>query len=119
MPGHHPLAGRRPLELRQGAEDRKQQLAVRRGGIHLLAQRAKRDTALLEILDDGEEVHQRAAESVELPDDEAVSRTQDAEALLQADALSWWRCRVGQLFQHFTCLGISAGGIRESIVGTR
>lgn len=44
----NPLLGQGPLELRQGTKNMEQELALRRGGVHLLRQRAKCDAVLLE-----------------------------------------------------------------------
>ena len=46
-PGLHPLLYQRPLELREGAKDMKQELALRCGGVHLLSQRTEGDAARL------------------------------------------------------------------------
>src|SRR3954470_14637604 len=55
-PGLDALLDQRPLELRERAEDVKQELALRRGGVHLLGQRTKGDAAGLEIGHRGEQV---------------------------------------------------------------
>ena len=60
------------LELCQGAEDMEQELALRRGGIHL-GQRTKRDPACLEIVHCAQQMRQRSAQTVQLPDHQAVA----------------------------------------------
>jgi hypothetical protein len=55
-----------------------QELALRRGGIHLLGQRTKGDTASLVVGHGGEEMRQRSAKSVQFPDDPAITAAGDA-----------------------------------------
>src|SRR3954465_8552334 len=55
-PSLHALLDQRSLELRERAEDVKQELALRRGGVHLLGQRTEGDAAGLEIGHRGEQV---------------------------------------------------------------
>src|SRR5687767_7211662 len=57
-PSLHALLDQRSLELRERAEDVKQELALRRGGVHLLGQRTEGDAAGLEIGHRGEQVRQ-------------------------------------------------------------
>src|SRR3546814_11056459 len=64
----------RSLVLGGRAEQREQQLAMRRGGIHLFGQRPEDDAAFLEVGDDRQQVRQRAAEPIELPDNQRVDR---------------------------------------------
>src|SRR3546814_472886 len=49
---HDPLPRQRSLVLGERAEQREQQLAMRRGGIHLFGQRPEGDAAFLEVGDD-------------------------------------------------------------------
>src|SRR3954469_19136422 len=56
---------------------------MRRGGVDRLGQRAERNAAPLELVDDPEEVRGRAPEPVELPDHEHVARPQIGKAGLQ------------------------------------
>ena len=74
--------------MSQRAENVEQELAVRRGGIHLLGQRTKGDTALLEVRHSGEEMRQRSAKSVQLPDDQAIAGFHEGQRLGQADAIT-------------------------------
>lgn len=61
-----------PFILSKGAEDGKQQFAVRRRGIHLFGQGSEGDAAFLEVIDDCE-ARRRSSEPVEFPDHEAVA----------------------------------------------
>jgi hypothetical protein len=45
-----------------------QELALRRGGVHLLRERAKCDAALLEAVYGRQQVEERPAKAVKLPD---------------------------------------------------
>ena len=71
--GLHPFLDQRPFELRQRAEDMEQKLTLRRRGVHLLGQRTERDAALLEVGYRGQEVRQRSAKPVQLPDHQTVA----------------------------------------------
>ena len=55
-PGLDPLLDQGPFELSQRAKNVEQELALRRGGVHLLGQRTKGDTARLEVGHSGEEI---------------------------------------------------------------
>ena len=48
-PRLHPLLDQRPFELRQRPEDMEQEFALRRGGVHLLGERAERDATRLQV----------------------------------------------------------------------
>jgi len=61
-----------------------QQLAGRRGCVHPLRQRAELDLLVLEGVDDGEQVGERAPKSIKLPDDQYVAGTDELERFDQA-----------------------------------
>jgi hypothetical protein len=82
-PGHDPLLDQRPLVLGERAKDVEQELAVRRRGVHLLGQRAERDTLGLEVLDDADQVRKGPAEAVELPHHQDVAGVQELQAGFQ------------------------------------
>src|SRR3546814_5782416 len=84
---HDPLPRQRSLVLGERAEQREQQLAMRRGGIHLFRQRPEGDAAFLEVGDDRQQVRQRAAEPIELPDNQRVAVVHVVEAGYQAGAI--------------------------------
>src|SRR5437870_5713533 len=81
------LANEVALELRQGAEDVKDELATRRGRVDVLLQTAEADIAPLEFGDRVDQVTQRTSQSVELPDDEGVGRSQLVEDFSQLRAV--------------------------------
>jgi len=60
---------------------------MRRGGVHLLGERAERHAAFLQFGDDRQEVRQRAAEAVELPDDQYVAVSEIGEASMQTRSI--------------------------------
>ena len=60
---------------------------MRRGGVHLLGDRAERDTTFLQVGDDRQEMRQRAAEAVEFPNDQDVAVSEIGEACLQARSI--------------------------------
>ena len=86
-PGLYALLDQRPLELRQRAEDMEQELALRRGGVHLLGERTERDAALLEVVHRGQQMRQRPAEPVQLPDHQAIAGPDEGQRLCQAGAV--------------------------------
>ena len=57
-----------------------QELALRRGGVHLLGQRPECDPALLQLVYRREQMGQRSAETVKLPDHQAIARLKESEA---------------------------------------
>ena len=85
-PGLNPRLNQRPLELGKRPENMKQKLALRRGCIHLLGERAEADAARLQIGDGRNEVGQRSAEPVELPDDQAIAGRHKRKRLGQSHA---------------------------------
>src|SRR4051812_2401630 len=78
-----PLPDEVPLELGQCAEDVKNQLAAAGRGIDLLLQGAEANPALLQLFDRVDEVGEGAAEPVQPPDDERVTRSEVRERLGQ------------------------------------
>ena len=70
------------------AEDVEHQLPLRGRGVHLLSQAAERDVPRLEIRDRGQQVRQRAAEPVELPDHQAVAGPEKRQGLGQPGAVA-------------------------------
>ena len=81
--GLNPFLDQRAFELRERPENVEQQLALRRGGIHLFGKRTKGDAALLQIGHRGEQMRQRSAEPVQLPDHQAVARSDEGQRLGQ------------------------------------
>ena len=77
----------RPLILGKRTEDGEQQLAMQRRDIHLLGQAAEGDIALAQAGDDVEQMRQQAAEPVQLPDDQAVTRPGERECCLKTGAI--------------------------------
>ena len=72
----HPFLDQRPLELCKRTENVEQQLALWRGRVDLLSQRSECDAALLEPCYRVQEMRQRTAEPIQLPDHQAVAGTQ-------------------------------------------
>src|ERR1019366_4644803 len=71
--GLDPFLDQGPFELSERPKNVEQKLALWRGGIHLLGQRTKGDTALPEIGYRGEEMWQGSAEPIQLPNDQAIA----------------------------------------------
>src|SRR4051794_876623 len=72
-----------PLELRQGAEDVKDQLAPARGGVNLLLQRAETDVLLRERSDGLDEMPKGPPQPVQSPDDKGVTGPEVRERLCE------------------------------------
>ena len=87
-PGLHPLLDQGPLELRERAEYVEQQLALRRGGVHLLGQRPEGDAPRLEVSHRGQQMGQRSAQPIQLPDDQAVARSDECQRLGQTGTIA-------------------------------
>ena len=60
---------------------------MRRGGVHLLGDRAERHTAVLQVGNDREQMRERAAEAVEFLDYQNVAVSEIDEASLQARSI--------------------------------
>jgi hypothetical protein len=60
-----------------------QQFTLRRSGVDLLGERAERDATLFEAGDRCQQMRQRSAEPVELPNDQTVARPNEGERLAQ------------------------------------
>jgi hypothetical protein len=73
QPSHRAFADEVAFELGQGGEDMEHKLAARRGGVDRLLQAADPDAPLSEASDGIDQVPERAAEAVELPDDQGVT----------------------------------------------
>src|SRR5690242_2814880 len=86
-PGLHALACQGALVLGQCTEDMKQKLAMRRGRVHALGQRAKGDAGLTQTGDDGEQMRQRTAKAIELPDNQRIAGLEELEATLEAGTI--------------------------------
>ena len=86
--GLHPFLDQRPLELRQRAEDMEKKLTLGCRGVHLLGQRTEGDAAFLEAGYRGEEVGQRSAEPVQLPDNQTVVGAYESKRLGQAGSVA-------------------------------
>lgn len=87
-PGLHPLLDQRPLELCQRTEDVEQKLTLGRRGVHLLGQRTEGDATLLEFGYRGEEMGQRSAKPIQLPDNQAVTGSYESQRLGQAGTVT-------------------------------
>jgi hypothetical protein len=92
--GLDPFLDQRAFELRERPENVEQQLALRRGGIHLLGQRTKGDATLLQIGHRGQQMRQRSAEPVQLPDHQAVARSDESQRLGQPGTVTAASSRV-------------------------
>jgi hypothetical protein len=80
------LADQVALEFGQRCEDVEDQLAARRRGVDMLLQAFEADAARVERVHGFDQVLERAAEPVELPDDEGVALAQIVQRRLQAGA---------------------------------
>jgi hypothetical protein len=73
------LGDQRPLELCDGAEHLQREHALRRCGVDRVAQAAEMRALGLELLNDGEEVADRAGEAVEPDHDQRLAGTEVAQ----------------------------------------
>jgi hypothetical protein len=78
-----PLTDEVAFELGQGGEHVEDELATRGGGVDRLLQALEPDAALSQPGDGVDQVPQRAAEPVELPDDQGVTGAQLVQELLE------------------------------------
>ena len=81
------LADQVALEFGQRREDVEDQLAARGRGVGMLLQAFEADAARIERVHGFDQVLERAAEPVELPDDEGVTLAQIVQRRLQAGAV--------------------------------
>ena len=94
-------AGRRRLDLQKGP-------ARRRGGVHGRVDRSESDAALVEFVDEGDELAGAAPEpvEVEVEDDEDIAAAQVVEAGGEARAIG--RGAGGVILEH----ALAAGGVQ-------
>ena len=94
------------LELREGGEHRKDQLALRAAGVDAVAfevKDAKRDALLFEALDDFEKMLSRASKAIHLRDDESVTLASELEGGIELVTLRHRRhALVEQFFASFS-----------------
>src|SRR3546814_11820223 len=89
---------------------------MRRGGIHLFGQRPEGDAAFLEVGDDRQQVRQRAAEPIELPDNQRVAGVNVVEAGFQAGAIV---ARTGSLVDRKSVVLGKSASVRVDLGGRR
>ena len=87
QPGPNAFLRQRAFILGQRSKDTQQECPLRDGGIHLFGQGAKRHALHLEGGDNGQEMRQRATESVQSPDDQAIAGPNVVERLLKSKAI--------------------------------
>ena len=78
------LAGQGALELRQRAEHLEQELALRAGGVDPLGEGTERHVAFLQPVHRRQQMGQRPAQAVELPDDQTIARPQERQRFRQS-----------------------------------
>src|SRR2546422_1078536 len=83
QPGLRPFADDIPFEFGQGGEDVEDQLAAAGGGVDLLGQAFEADPPPLQPGDGLYKVWQRSPETIELPHDEGITRSDVVERLLK------------------------------------
>jgi hypothetical protein len=76
QPGGRAFPGEVAFELGQGREDVEDELAAGGGGVDRLLEAAEPDPAVGQAADGVDQVPQRAAEAVQLPDDQGVAGSQ-------------------------------------------
>jgi hypothetical protein len=86
--GLNPFLDQRPFELRQRPEDVKQELALRGRGVHLFGKRTEGDAACFQIGHCREEMGERSAEPIQLPDDQAIARPDESQRFGQSRPIS-------------------------------
>ena len=114
------LGDQRPLELGDGAQNLERKHALRGGGVDGIAQTAKMRPRGFELLDDREEMADRARQAVEPHDDEGVALADVAE---QAGEHRAGAIGAGGVFlEDFVASGgvqFVALGVRTLIIGGR
>jgi len=85
-PGQRAFADQLALELGERSEDVKREPPRRSRRVDALSQASEADSALLEPRDRFDQVPQRAAETIELPDDERVALAEMVEAVVELRA---------------------------------
>src|SRR4051794_25078067 len=73
-----------PLEIGQGREDMEDELPAAGGGVDLLGQALEADPPILEPCHRLNQVRERSAKPVELPDDEGVTAARETYRLVEA-----------------------------------
>src|SRR5690606_20356930 len=84
--GDGPLPDQAVLELGQGTENVEHQSAASTGGVDGLGQGAEPDATLLQVIDDLDQILQRAGQAVELPYHQCVALAHGPQACDQLRA---------------------------------
>jgi hypothetical protein len=84
QPSRRAFADEVALELGQGREDVKDELAARRSGVDRFLEATEPNTAVGQAGDGVDQVPQRAAEAVEFPDDQGIAGPQLVQHLLES-----------------------------------
>ena len=92
--------GERGLDLHEGP-------ARRRGGVHGRVEGAESDTALVELVDEGDELAGAAPDTVEVEDDEDIALARAIQARRQVGTIG--RGAAGVILEH----ALAAGGVQS------
>src|SRR3954471_9134309 len=87
QPCIHALPDQGPLVLGECPKEIVEELAMRGRGVDVFRDGAERHFPPLQILQDANEVRERAAEAIQLPDHQHIACAQSGEAGLQASAV--------------------------------
>lgn len=86
-PGNCPFSGQDTFILCERAEHVEQQFTRLRCGVHAFGQRSERDMSLTQRIDDGQQLRQRSAEPIQLPDNQHAARLNERQHQGQASAI--------------------------------
>jgi hypothetical protein len=89
QPGVGPFADEVAFELGQGGEDMEDELAAGGGGVDRLLEAAEPDPAVGQAGDGVDQMAQRPAQAVELPDDQGIAGAQLVEQLGEGRRSAW------------------------------
>ena len=86
--GFDALLSEGTFKLSQRSKYMKQELSLRSRGVHLFGQRTESDASCFKFVHRGQQMWQRAAETIQLPDDQTIARTDECQRSRQTGAIS-------------------------------
>ena len=117
QPGIGTLSYDAPLKLGQRTEEVEDELPARRSGVEAFLEALEADTALFQVVDNGNKVLQGTAEPVEFPHDDGIALADEVQQVLQAGAVRFGAGEGVVVVLLASCLVEGVGLQVETLIG--